>query len=139
MQRMRRKAPLQEGAKLRRCLAEAQRLCGGGASPPPASYRHRKQTRRRANVCHRGLASQGLSEATDAGEARCTLQEEGRGEGGKHTHTRAFTRTGRGAAVEKAENVHKSVFPVGGMRTDVKLGDEECGCDFRCWEREKRE
>lgn len=97
MQQMRRDAPLQEGAKLRRCLAEAQRLCGGGAPPPLASYRHTKQTRRRANVCHRGLASQGLSEATDAEEARCTLQEEGEREE-KHTHTQAQTRTGRGAA-----------------------------------------
>lgn len=41
-------------AKMRRCLAGAQRLCG--VSPPPVSFRHTKQTRFLLDECHLPLS-----------------------------------------------------------------------------------
>ncbi len=113
------------GAKLRWCLAGAQRLCGD--SPPPASFRHTKQTRLLLDVCHLRLS--------------------------EHWPTKSFTVTPRHrcnpllfaaaslaqqhslrCSGEQGRNVQKSAFPVGEMRTTINPGqvrrDETSGLWF---------
>lgn len=93
------------GAKLRRCLAGAQRLCGD--SPPPASFCLTKQTR---SVSARLIPTRSARSQRRVGDPGCAENPSPRCSGGG---------PGEGGGGQ-GPNVQNSVFLLGQMRTTIR-------------------